>query len=115
MIEHLGMLGDTVETKSRTIVPSGRAAALVSAVVLHVDQHGTHHRFGRVPYYRLPDVTRAVQEQEPNALRVFPSYWSALKDMLPHVTNPRVGAQWLTARETAAPPRAMAASADGAG
>jgi fatty acid desaturase len=115
MIEHLGMLGDTVEAKSRTIVPSGPAAALVSAVVLHVDQHGTHHRFGRVPYYRLPDVTRAVQEQDPGALRVFPSYWSALKDMLPHMTNPRVGAQWLTAQETPSAARAIAESADGAG
>jgi fatty acid desaturase len=109
------MLGDTVETKSRTIVPSGPAAAIVSAVVLHVDQHGTHHRFGHVPYYRLPDVTRAVQEQDPNALRDFPSYRIALKDMLPHFTNPRVGAQWLTAQDAASPARATAASAGGAG
>jgi len=115
MIEHLGMLGDTVETKTRTVVPSTSAAAVVSAVVLHVDHHGTHHRFGRIPYYRLPDATRAVQDQDPGALRVFPSYWSALRDMLPHLANPRIGAQWLTAQGTDAPAPDMAASADAAG
>jgi fatty acid desaturase len=93
MVEHLGMLGDTVETKSRTIVPQGRLAAVVSASVLHVDHHGTHHRYGRIPYYHLPEATRLMHDVN-GEQAVFPSYWSALRDTLPHVVNPRVGGQW---------------------
>lgn len=95
MIEHLGMLGDTVETRSRTIVPAGRIAAALSASVLHIDHHGTHHRYGRIPYYHLPEATRVMHEVN-GEQAVFPSYWSALRDMLPHVANPRIGSQWRT-------------------
>lgn len=94
MIEHLGMLGDTVETRTRTIVPEGWIGKVVSAGFLHVDYHGTHHRYGRIPYYRLPEATRGIYGEEPEELVVFPGYWSALRDLLPHLANPRIGDQW---------------------
>lgn len=98
MTEHLGMLGDTVETKTRTIVPVGPVGRVISAAALHVDYHGTHHRYGRVPYYRLPEATHVVYGREPTDIPVFPGYWSAVRDMIPHVANPRIGAQWRTIR-----------------
>lgn len=100
MTEHIGMLGDTVESKTRSVAPVGHWNRLVSGLVLHVDHHGAHHRYGRIPYYRLPAAAAEIIADESH---VFPSYWRALRDMLPHLADPRIGAQWRRA-ETAPEP-----------
>lgn len=102
MIEHLGMLGDTVETKTRMIVPAGLLSKAVSEAALHVGFHSTHHRYARIPYYHLPEATQVVYGDDASGMKVFPSYWSALRDMLPHLADPRIGAQWLAAATPAA-------------
>jgi len=95
MIEHLGMFGSTVETMTRTIIPTGKAGVALSAACLNIEYHGCHHRFGKIPYYRLPEATREVYGGHPETLVVFASYRRALSDMLPHLLNPRIGPQWL--------------------
>lgn len=95
MIEHLGMLGDSLETKTRTIVPAGAAEAAISAASLRINYHATHHRYGRVPYYHLPEATQRVYGDDLRRMPVFATYWSAFRDMLPHVVDPRIGGQWL--------------------
>jgi fatty acid desaturase len=94
MTEHLGMLGDTVEGKTRTVIPVGRAESVISAAALRVNYHTVHHRYGRIPYYHLAEATHRVYAGELQQLPVFPSYWRAFLDMLPHVANPRIGGQW---------------------
>ncbi|MFO1092684.1 MAG: fatty acid desaturase [Planctomycetaceae bacterium] len=96
MVEHLGLLGDTIETKTRTIIPGGVADQALSAAALRVNYHTLHHRYARVPYYYLAEATRLVYAENFNRMPVFPSYWRALLDTLPHLANPRIGAQWLT-------------------
>jgi fatty acid desaturase len=94
--EHLGRHGDTILAMTRTVVyerPLGRAA---SRSQLHVDHHGTHHRWARIPYHTLPAATRIVYGAE-GAVPVFPSHWSAMRDMLPHLLDPKLGPQWLDA------------------
>lgn len=91
--EHLGRFGDTVLDMTRTVVyerPLGRAA---SRSQLHVEHHGTHHRWVRIPYQHLPAATSIVYGAD-EAPRTFPNHWSAIRDMLPHLLDPRLGPQW---------------------
>jgi fatty acid desaturase len=92
--EHLGRFGTTIPAMTRTIVyqrPLGQAA---SKSQLHVEHHGTHHRWPRIPFHHLPLATGVVfQNTEPGL--IFSSHWEAICDMLPHLSNPRLGPQWL--------------------
>jgi fatty acid desaturase len=97
LVEHLGLLGSTIETKTRTILPARIADRAMSAAALRVNYHTVHHRYARVPYYYLAEATGLLYAHELDRLPVFPSYWRALLDTLPHLANPRIGAQWRTA------------------
>ncbi|MEL6329819.1 MAG: fatty acid desaturase [Planctomycetota bacterium] len=89
--EHLGMHGDSIMAMTRTVVYRGTAGRLASASQLHVDHHGTHHRHARIPYYELPDSTGRVYG---GGERLFRSHAEAVRDMLPHLLDPKVGPQW---------------------
>jgi len=93
--EHVGMLGDTLLTKTRTVVDETTLGRILSATMLHIDYHGTHHRYARVPYYDLPRMTEHVYDGRAAHAPIHPSYWSAMRDMAMSLTDPRVGAQWL--------------------
>ena len=91
--EHLGRFGDTILTMTRTVVYRGRCGSAASKSQLHVDHHGTHHRWAAIPYYNLPEATEIVYGDEDGA-STFPNHFVAVLDMLPHLLNPRVGPQW---------------------
>ncbi|MBL8763075.1 MAG: fatty acid desaturase [Phycisphaerae bacterium] len=93
--EHLGMHGDSILTMTRTVVYTGPVGRAASRSQLHVEHHGTHHRWARIPYHRLPEATRVVYGEEGSG-PVFPTHWAAVRDMLPHLRDPRVGPQWRT-------------------
>lgn len=95
-IEHMGLEGNSPLTSTRSVVPQRRVGRALSAILLHVNYHGTHHRHGQIHFYDLPEAAPQVQAAEPQALPVYPSYFRALLDMLPALANPRVGAQWLS-------------------
>jgi fatty acid desaturase len=96
LIEHLGLFGDDALSLSRTVVAKGPISRFISRSMLHVDQHGPHHVFGRVPRHRLPDATEhfcGAPRHAPEEL-VFGSYLDAARHTLPHLVNPRIGSQW---------------------
>lgn len=105
LVEHLGLFGDSPLTLSRTIVAEGALSRFISTSMMHVDQHGPHHAFGRVPHHRLPDATRELcgGSQSEAVVSVFRSYLQAGWDMLPHLLDPKFGPQWKQS-ETAARP-----------
>lgn len=93
-IEHLGLAGGSILTSTRTVVYRGRLGRLLSKSQVHVEHHGTHHRWPRIPSRELPEATaRAIARGEP--MRCHRTHLAALRDMLPHLADPRVGAQWL--------------------
>lgn len=94
--EHLGLLGDSILTNTRTVVDPSPVGHSLSLSMLHIDYHGTHHRFAKVPYYNLPEATPHVYDGREAAVPIFTSYWSAMWDMARSLGNPRVGKQWLT-------------------
>lgn len=99
--EHLGMSGPTILSMTRTVVYRGRLGRAASRSQLHVDHHGTHHRWARIPYHRLPEATPIAYGDEDSG-PVFPSHVAAIRDMVPHLLDPKVGPQWRAAGETGA-------------
>jgi fatty acid desaturase len=100
--EHLGLMGDTILTNTRTVVDRRLYGEMMSRSMLRIDYHGTHHRFAKVPYYHLPDATPYVYDGRTECVPIFPSYWSAMLDMARSLGNPRVGAQWREVADSAA-------------
>lgn len=95
--EHVGLLGDTMLTTTRTVVDRRIIGESLSRSMLRIDYHGTHHRYAKVPYYHLPEATPYVYDGRTEHAPIFPSYWAAMVDMARSLGNPRVGAQWLKA------------------
>lgn len=92
--EHLGLFGDTLLTKTRTVVPEGPVGKLLSESMMHIDYHGTHHRFARIPHYNLPQATPYVYTPEKAAVPIYKTYAAAMWDMAKSLGDPRVGHQW---------------------
>jgi fatty acid desaturase len=95
--EHVGLLGDTILTTTRTVVDHTHYGEAMSRSMLRIDYHGTHHRYAKVPYYHLPAATPYVYDGRVECVPIFPSYWAAMLDMARSLGNPRVGAQWIKA------------------
>lgn len=98
--EHMGLLGDSILTSTRTVVDERLPGWLMSEAMLHIDYHGTHHRYAKVPYYALPDATPLVYREGVPTVPVYRSYLRAMLDMFPTLRNPRIGAQWLEAEQS---------------
>jgi hypothetical protein len=92
--EHLGLLGAETLTVTRTVVPKDLTGAVLSKSMLHIDYHGTHHRYARLPYYNLPEATPLVFTEDEPAIPIFSTYAAAMWDMFKSLGNPRVGPQW---------------------
>jgi len=93
--EHVGLMGDTILTTTRTVVDKTTYGEAMSRSMLRIDYHGTHHRYAKVPYYHLPEATPQVYDGRVPHVPLFPSYWAAMVDMFRSLGNPRVGSQWL--------------------
>jgi len=92
--EHMGLTGDSILTVTRTVADPRWFGNLLSESMLHIDYHGTHHRYARLPYYNLPIATPYIYNGDRPALPIFPNYARAMLDMLRTLGNPRVGRQW---------------------
>lgn len=95
-IEHVGMMGNTVNSSTRSIVANDWLGRIVSFTLLHEPYHGVHHIHVGVPHAELPGLASSLRPIEPEDLHPFPSYRAALIDLLRSLRNPRVGAQWRT-------------------
>jgi fatty acid desaturase len=97
-VEHMGLQSNSPTTAARCIAPERPGGRVVSALLLHINYHSTHHRNGNLHFHELAEATPRVHAADPNALPVFPSYRAALLDMLPTLADPRVGRQWQSSR-----------------
>ena len=101
--EHMGLLGSTILESTRTVVDPSLVGSALSESMLHVDYHGTHHRYAKVPYYNLPEATPFVYGTQSGDPRLFPNYASAMFDMVRSLSNPRFGRQWVADEPSALP------------
>ena len=91
-VEHLGRHGDTIPARTRTVAYRSALGRLLSWTQLHVDHHGTHHRWPRIPWRNLPRATPLLEEIY--GVPPFASHGAAIRDMLPALLDPKVGPQW---------------------
>jgi fatty acid desaturase len=103
--EHMGLLGDTILTVTRTVVDKSHYGEAMSKSMLRIDYHGTHHRYAKVPYFNLPEATPYVYDGQVETVPIYPSYISAMWEMVKTLGNPRVGKQWTTLGAETTPSR----------
>jgi fatty acid desaturase len=96
--EHMGMLGSTVLSTTRSIVSPGPVGRLLSFSMFNILYHGIHHRYAKIPQARLPEFTELLEPKNETESPAYPNYRSAFFDMLRGLGNPRIGAQWLRVR-----------------
>jgi fatty acid desaturase len=97
-IEHVGLTGSTVNGCTRSIVSKGPLGRLVALTLLHEPYHGVHHRHAGLPHAELPQLAAELRPTSPGERSPYPSYRRALLDLLRSLADPRVGAQWRTAK-----------------
>jgi len=93
-IEHVGLLGNTVNSSTRSIVARGWAGKLFAFTLLHEPYHGLHHLHVGLPHAELPMLADELEPATPDEIRPFPSYRHALVHLIRNLADPRVGAQW---------------------
>jgi fatty acid desaturase len=93
-IEHLGLMGNTVNSSTRSIVPKSWFGHVFAYTLLHEPYHGVHHQNAGLPHRVLPQFTSILVPKQPGELAPFISYRQALPDLIRSLGNPRVGAQW---------------------
>ncbi len=93
--EHMGLVGRTPLTLSRTVVDPTPLGRLIAASMLNVCYHGTHHRFGKLAYYDLPPATDRAYKLESTPEPIYATYWSAFWAMVPTLRDPKCGSFWL--------------------
>ncbi len=99
-VEHVGLTGSTVNGSTRSIVAEGWLARFATFTLLHEPYHGVHHWRSGLPHAELPQHTAALEPTAPEERPPFRSYRAALLDLLVHLADPRVGAQWRGAVRT---------------
>mgnify|MGYP003791372231 CR=1 FL=1 len=94
-VEHMGMLGSGILDSTRSVLDNRLPGRMLSASMQHVDHHGAHHLYAKIPHYHLPQATPLVMTEEAETASLYPSYFSAFVAMLRTLGDPRVGAQWI--------------------
>lgn len=97
-IEHVGLLGSTANSSTRSIVARGWLGRLVSFTLLHEPYHGLHHMHAGLPHAELPQLAAELQPRAAEEHPPFPSYTHALAHLFHSLADPRVGAQWRKTR-----------------
>jgi fatty acid desaturase len=93
-IEHVGLMGDTVNGATRSIVAESWLGRLIAFTLLHEPFHGVHHQHAGLPHAVLPQYTATLAPKTPHERIPFLSYREALPELWRSLANPRVGAQW---------------------
>jgi hypothetical protein len=99
-VEHVGLTGSTVNSSTRSIVAEGWVAMLVNFTLLHEPYHGVHHWRSGLPHPELPAHAAALEPHGEEERPPFHTFGAAMHDLLIHLADPRVGAQWLGVART---------------
>lgn len=89
LIEHLGLPAGDAMDGARTILAKDWIGRVAGWTSFHIEAHGLHHAYPQMPHNHLEKAFELTQDASPD--RIFPSYWRAFLDMLPHLKNPSIG------------------------
>jgi fatty acid desaturase len=93
-IEHVGLLGSTVNSSTRSVVTGGWMSTFINFTLLHEPYHGVHHWRSGLAHPELPRHAAALEPTVPEERPPFHSFGAAVYDLIINLANPRVGAQW---------------------
>jgi fatty acid desaturase len=93
-VEHVGLLGATANSSTRSVVAEGWMATFLNFTLLHEPYHGVHHWRSGLPHPELPLHKAALEPAVPEERPPFRTFSAAVYDLLINLPNPRVGAQW---------------------
>jgi fatty acid desaturase len=96
MIEHLGLFDEDVQKMTRLVIPTSSFEKFICGLFFNEPYHAAHHRKPSIEWTKLPQVSEEMLQAnaELKALH-YTGYLEALPDMLRHLSNPRIGKQWL--------------------
>ncbi len=89
LTEHLGLPAGDAMTGARTVMSSGLLGRFVAETSFHIEAHGLHHKYPQMPHMNLERAMEVTQNSAPEL--VFPNYWRAIRDMIPHLRHPGIG------------------------
>lgn len=89
LVEHLGLPAGDPMLGARTVLARDIVGRVAAETSFHISAHGLHHKYPQMPHENLEQALAAAGTIEQGT--VFPSYWRALKDMLPHLRYPGIG------------------------
>jgi fatty acid desaturase len=95
-IEHVGLTGATIRSATRSIVCETWLGRLVSWTLLHEPYHGVHHQRAGLTHAELPQYAWDLQPERSDETAPFPSYRHALIHLLQSLSDPQVGAHWIS-------------------
>ena len=93
-VEHVGLIGNTANSSTRSIVPRSWLGRVFAYTLLHEPYHGVHHQHAGLPHTALPHFASMLAPKNPGERIPFMSYRHALPGLIRSLANPRVGAQW---------------------
>lgn len=106
-IEHVGLRGTSATGATRSIVSEGLAGRLMAFSLLHEPFHGLHHRHMGLHHSELPLRAAELAPKAPEETAPYPTYRSAVVDLLRDLADPRVGPLWHSSAGPATPPPAI--------
>jgi len=92
-VEHMGLIGTTPAGLSRSVVHTDPLGRLLTFTMFNIGFHGVHHAYSSLPQDALPQFSGVLDDGEKQEA-VYPTYYSALRAMLPSLADPKVGPQW---------------------
>ena len=93
-IEHVGLVGHTAKSATRSIIADTWAGRLLSLTLLHEPFHAVHHLRAGLPHPELPGHAALLEPTVPGDATPFPNYRCALMDLLRNLSDPRSGSHW---------------------
>jgi hypothetical protein len=99
-VEHVGLTGSTVNSSTRSIVAEGWVATFFNFTLLHEPYHGVHHWRSGLPHPELPEHAAVLEPNAEVERPPFRTFGAAVHDLVIHLADPRVGAQWLGVART---------------
>lgn len=94
-VEHLGLHGEDYLANTRNVTHPDPLGSLCSWWMQHVDHHGSHHVYAKIPFENLPEASELIYaQQEPADAPNYASYWSAAWQMAKTLPNPHAGPAW---------------------
>lgn len=96
LIEHLGLCDPDVEKMTRLVIPTQSFEKFLCSLFFNEPYHAAHHQKASIEWTKLPQVSEEMLAANPELKALhYTGYLKALPDMLKHLSNPRIGKQWL--------------------